>query len=539
MTSGTNFWDASVWSFVGTLAILFVAMLFAGILRNQLSFIRKLMIPSSVLGGFLILLIAFLYKEISGNSMFQSSVLEMLTYHGLGLGFAAMSLRELDREQKESGGRMKGSAFDASLNVVGSYLIQGIFGLTVTMLLAQALGSFFASGLILPMGYGQGPGQAYNWGHTYEVSYGFTDGTSFGLTVAAMGFIASSVGGIIYLNSLRRKGVIQGEAAEITEEDLSAQTITGKGEIGLSESMDKFTVQLALVFATYGLAYLFMRGVDAVIETGALGNLGYNTLRPLIWGFNFLFSTVFALLVKNIFSFALDPDPLSFHEFKNGEERCDKLRFVTACEKKLTIRRRTVSSQDSQNMNYLRSDGDDPSRNYPFESVRRRRKTFLSFSDSSHVGFAKHDRVMDSSVGHIIIDLRRFSAKIIKRHQFRHYRCDTLAFPVLQQLTREFLFQFLGFLFVLRKKHCRFDIYKPRSHFKEFGRYVHLFFLHAFYLFGVLFKEHGYFDIIDIKFIFRDKIQKQIKRSFKNRKLVSNLFHGISPFDNIQPSQKR
>ena len=261
MTTGINFWDTSVWTFVGTLAILFFAMLFAGILRNQFSFIKRLMIPSSVLGGFLILIVAFVYKQISGNAMFESATLEMLTYHGLGLGFAAMSLRELDQAQKEGGGKMKGDAFDTSINVVGSYLIQGIFALTVTMLLAKALGSFFASGLILPMGFGQGPGQAYNWGHTYELNYGFTDGTSFGLTVAAMGFIASSVGGIIYLNSLRKKGVIRGEAEE-TEEDLSAQTITGNGEIGLSESLDKFTVQLALVFLSYGLAYLFMRGVE-------------------------------------------------------------------------------------------------------------------------------------------------------------------------------------------------------------------------------------------------------------------------------------
>lgn len=300
MTTGINFWDTSVWTFVGTLAILFFAMLFAGILRNQFAFIKKLMIPSSVLGGFLILIVAFVYKQISGNAMFESATLEMLTYHGLGLGFAAMSLRELDQAQKEGGGKMKGDAFDTSINVVGSYLIQGIFALTVTMLLAKALGSFFASGLILPMGFGQGPGQAYNWGHTYELNYGFTDGTSFGLTVAAMGFIASSVGGIIYLNSLRKKGVIRGEAEE-TEEDLSAQTITGNGEIGLSESLDKFTVQLALVFLSYGLAYLFMRGIDAIIETGVLGDLGYNTLRPLIWGFNFLFSTIFAILVKNTF----------------------------------------------------------------------------------------------------------------------------------------------------------------------------------------------------------------------------------------------
>ena len=151
MTSGINFWDASVWSFVGTLAILFVTMLFANILRHQIPAIRKLMIPSSVLGGFLILLISFIYKEVSGNAMFQSSVLEMLTYHGLGLGFAAMSLRELDRDQKEGGGQMKGDAFDTSLNVVGSYLLQGIFGLAITMGLAGALHCFFASGLILPI----------------------------------------------------------------------------------------------------------------------------------------------------------------------------------------------------------------------------------------------------------------------------------------------------------------------------------------------------------------------------------------------------
>lgn len=301
MTSGINFWDSSAWSFVGTLAVLFVAMLFAGILRHQFAFIRRLMIPSSVLGGFLILFVSFIYKEITGNAMFQRSMLELLTYHGLGLGFAAMSLRELDQEQKEGGGKMKGDAFDTSLNVVGAYLIQGIFGLAVTMLLARVLGSFFASGLILPMGYGQGPGQAYNWGHTYEMNYGFTDGTSFGLTVAAMGFIASSVGGIIYLNRLRKKGGLKGVSEVFDEEALSAQTITGEGEIGLSESMDKFTIQLALAFGSYGLAYLFMRGADAVIETGVLGDLGYNTLRPLIWGFNFLFSTVFALLVKNIF----------------------------------------------------------------------------------------------------------------------------------------------------------------------------------------------------------------------------------------------
>ena len=296
MTSGINFWDDSVWSFLLTLAILLAAMLAANILRGLIPALRKAMIPSSVLGGFLALGIHFLVKQFNGTGLFETSLLESLTYHGLGLGFVAMSLRDMG-EQK---GRQRGDTFQTSVSVVNSYLLQGICALLITIGLSYVLNCFFASGLLLPMGFGQGPGQAYNWGRTYENNYAFTDGTSFGLTVAAVGFIASSIGGILYLNNLRRKGIIEGEA-EYLEEDLSAQKITGHDELPLTDSIDKFTVQVALVFGTYALAYLFMKGLNAIIETGALGNFGYNTLQPLIWGFNFLFSSLFGMLVKWIF----------------------------------------------------------------------------------------------------------------------------------------------------------------------------------------------------------------------------------------------
>ena len=56
MTTGMNLWDADVWSFVLTLSLLFAAMIAANILRLLCPFIRKALIPSSVLGGFLLLL---------------------------------------------------------------------------------------------------------------------------------------------------------------------------------------------------------------------------------------------------------------------------------------------------------------------------------------------------------------------------------------------------------------------------------------------------------------------------------------------------
>jgi ESS family glutamate:Na+ symporter len=92
------------------------------------------------------------------------------------------------------------------------------------------------------MGFGQGPGQAYNWGHIYETATdyaAFPNGTSFGLTIAAVGFICASLGGVFYLNKLRRKGNPKASISDAEEvENLSAEMVTGKGEIPLSESMD-------------------------------------------------------------------------------------------------------------------------------------------------------------------------------------------------------------------------------------------------------------------------------------------------------------
>ncbi len=298
MTTGMNLWDSQVWSFIITMTILFVSMIIANTLRNTIPFLRKLMIPSSVLGGFILLVVHTFCKHVLNIPLYENSILEILTYHGLGLGFAAMALRTVD---KKSDKRSKTGAMDTGLAVVNGYLLQAVIGIIVTVILFFAIGSFFASGILLPLGYGQGPGQAYTWGHTYEASYGFTNGTSFGLAVSSMGFVSASVGGVIALRALRRKGVISGELGKNAQDEMTLDKYSGKNEIPLSESMDKFTIQVSLVFIAYILAFLFMKGVNVLIEMGVFGGLG-NTIQSMIWGFQFLFSTIFGMLVKFIIS---------------------------------------------------------------------------------------------------------------------------------------------------------------------------------------------------------------------------------------------
>lgn len=297
MTSGFNFWDSQVWSFVVTLALLLGSMMLANLLRLQISFLRKSLIPSAVLGGFIILLLDTIYKAIFGHSMFDLTTLEALTYHGLGLGFVALAWRHLDGVK---GKKARRDVFNTSTITVGGYLIQGGIGLLITIALYYLIGSFPAAGALLPMGYGQGPGQAFNWGVNYENGYGFMFGSSFGLTIAAMGFISACVGGVFYLNSLRRAGDPRAQIMNAEEqEDLSAEKITGGNEIPISESMDKLTVQFALVFLTYIVAYLSMWALyKYVLEP--VGGFALTTVNPLVWGFNFLIGTAWAILFKNI-----------------------------------------------------------------------------------------------------------------------------------------------------------------------------------------------------------------------------------------------
>ena len=298
MTVGMNLWDADVWSFILTLSLLFAAMILANILRNVLPFIRKALIPSSVLGGFLLLFANFIAKQFFNTPLYSTATLEILTYHGLGLGFAALSLRRLE---KKTDGRSKTGALDSGITVVNGYLLQGAIGLTVTLIFYKLIGSFYAAGVLLPMGYGQGPGQAYNWGHIYETSWGFQDGTSFGLTVAAMGFVSASIGGVIYLNWLKKKGIFKGNIGSDVKDEVTLSTFTDDNEIPITESIDKFTVQLALVFLAYALAFLFMKGLNSLLDPTGAGATGLaGTLQGMIWGFQFLFSSVFAIIIRVI-----------------------------------------------------------------------------------------------------------------------------------------------------------------------------------------------------------------------------------------------
>ena len=146
-----------------------------------------------------------------------------------------------------------------------------------------------------PMAYGQGPGQANNVGITYE-ALGFFGGQSFGLSLAAAGYLCACLVGVATLHYLARKGKMKNGKQMQRSGSVTVDTFQDQNEIPLSESVDRLSIQVALVLLAYLLTYLVTLGLTAGIAKAMPG--AAKTLSPLLWGFNFIIGSMLALLIK-------------------------------------------------------------------------------------------------------------------------------------------------------------------------------------------------------------------------------------------------
>ena len=293
----SNFWDFNVWGWLLLLGVLLGSLLAGNIIKKTIPLLRRSLIPTSVLGGAILLVVAAIYKAITGEVMFDTAAfngrgteyLEIITYHALALGFVASSF-------KTNGGKLDkkrtGEIFNTGVTTVSTYLLQAVFGMGITMITALIIKDFFvAAGVLLPFGYGQGTGQAMNYGNIYEVEHGFIGGKSFGLTIAALGFLSASIGGVIHLNIMKKRGKLV--LSERTDGSLHTEEIDSDSEIPMQESVDKMTVQLALIVVAYICAYLLMLGLGTLLPG----------MRSVIYGFNFLLGVLTATLIKVLLNF--------------------------------------------------------------------------------------------------------------------------------------------------------------------------------------------------------------------------------------------
>ena len=83
---------------------------------------------------------------------------------------------------------------------------------------------------------------------------------------------------------------------QLPAEEDDIRMFQAPNEIPVSDSIDRFSVQMILVFSVYLATYLLIRGPTSLIGTLAPG-LG-DTVNTLLWGFNFILGSALAMLVS-------------------------------------------------------------------------------------------------------------------------------------------------------------------------------------------------------------------------------------------------
>lgn len=285
--------NQALWNPIIQFGIIAFLILLANVLRRKIPAVQASLMPTAVLAGFILLLL-----RTSGILKIDVEFLEMLTYHMIALGFIALSLRVPEKTSEAT--PLIGSKSGAL--IVSTYLVQATVGLVISLVLAYTVMPelFKASGILLPMAYGQGPGQANNVGTTYE-ALGMTGGRSFGLSLAAMGYLCACTVGVIYLFVMNR----QGKLKHIKEKDYISGSVTidtyqDENEIPIAESVDKLSVQMALVLLIYLLTYLITNGITTLLQMISPGLV--KSVGTLLWGFNFIIGSMIAVGFRVLFT---------------------------------------------------------------------------------------------------------------------------------------------------------------------------------------------------------------------------------------------
>ena len=292
----TTGWDFSmanygaVWSFMVQLGLLLIFLMIGNSLRRKIPLFRNCLVPSALLGGTMLLLVNIITKRFD-FVLVDNRLMQVITYHCLAIGFAAMSLKtEKSHHKTNSAQVLEFGALQGA-----TYMLQAFVGLGITIILflLTRYGSKIISyicGLILPLAFGQGPGNALSWdiNFTNTSAAQFAGNGSFGLSLASIGFVVASVFGVLYINISKKRGGLQVRKGKPVEEQTPEQA--EEGEVPDSESVDKFSLQVGFVAIAYAISFGFMF---------LLGKLSAFT-DSIAWGFNFLWASLAAMLIKLI-----------------------------------------------------------------------------------------------------------------------------------------------------------------------------------------------------------------------------------------------
>jgi ESS family glutamate:Na+ symporter len=261
-------------------------LLFVGkVLKTKLPFLNRIVLPTALLGGALGLL--FSSVVIPGSYTIDTSIMTTIVYHCLALGFISLTLKQ---------GRAKGNKkiWSTGMVITSTYALQGFIGILLVLIFFSD--KFVGSGLLLALGFGQGPGLAQSFGGMWTEILG-GHGAALGVSYAVIGFVVGGTIGVLLINLLSRKKNIAKTKryydTSLTTHEIKIDTVK---EVSV---MDGLTIQIVIISIIYFLVWGTLYLLSGVLTTEAGGTIG-DTVYGIFEGFNFILGIFYAMLFKVI-----------------------------------------------------------------------------------------------------------------------------------------------------------------------------------------------------------------------------------------------
>lgn len=172
------------------------SMLLIGVLlRAKVSVFRKMLVPASVLGGIVGVIIMNVGLDIGADAQQYTSIVnELFTISFISIGLTGSS----DDKEQNKGAKAKSimrGCFGMGLVWCILYALTPIIGFLIVTATGAGVDMDGVYGTLIPFAFTQGPGQAAAFGAMYE-NYGWENAAMIGVTFAAVGFLASFLVGV-------------------------------------------------------------------------------------------------------------------------------------------------------------------------------------------------------------------------------------------------------------------------------------------------------------------------------------------------------
>ena len=296
------------WSGGEVLTLVWVGVLLAiaGVTRTVVPGWSRLAVPDAMIAGVVGLVLG---GSGLGWMPLRTDILEGVVYHGLGVLFVVVGLRGVD-QSSPSGTSVRTLAFALPMLIVLQALL-GLLGVVAWRAAGWPL--HLGVGLMVPLGFSQGPGQALSLGTAWE-QHGMRDGGQIGLAMAAMGFLACAAVGA----PLVAWGRSRGWAASVSSGALGDRV--EPPPMATPGGLEPLTRQVAATAVVYLGVFAGMSALAHLLPSA----------QATIYGFHFLFGALLGALARALLARASDARVLDPPLLSRGAAVCVDVMTVAA-----------------------------------------------------------------------------------------------------------------------------------------------------------------------------------------------------------------